>query len=102
MTTTLTLDNRGPVITVTQFSTVLTGTVSDGSGVASVEVSLDGGVSYQSALLEGGNWSFGMGTGSGRLSQSFAILRATDTWGNITRQLAFPGLGTLYLPLVIR
>ncbi len=102
ITTTVTLDNQGPVITVTQFSTVLTGTVSDGSGVASVEVSLDGGVSYQSALLRGENWSFGGGTGTGWPSPPFAILRATDIWGNVTRQLAFPPLGNLYLPLVLR
>ena len=57
-----------------------TGTVSDAaSGVASVETSPDGGVTWENAEMEGGGWSmaFPSSTWSGEL-----IVRATDVVGN--------------------
>ncbi len=80
------LDNVGPAITVTQIAQVMQGTVSDGSGVATVEVSLDGGTVYQAATFAAGSWSFDRAAWSGGSQQAFALVRARDVWGNVTQQ----------------
>jgi hypothetical protein len=88
---TVTLDGVGPVITVTQAITLLAGQVSDGSGVASVELSLDGGASYLPANLSGSDWAFDPASWSGP-KQEFAIVRAQDVWGNVTHKVAEYGV----------
>jgi len=83
----LTLDNRGPRITATQVGDQLQGTASDGSGVASVELSLDGGEHYQQVTLMGEEWSFEIAGWEGSALQDFALLRAADIWGNVSRHM---------------
>ncbi|MGD8472611.1 MAG: hypothetical protein PVH59_00715, partial [Anaerolineae bacterium] len=98
------LDNRGPSMTAAQIEGWLEGTASDGSGVASVSVSLDGGVHYQPVILEGEAWSFDLSSWAGSLPETFAMLRAVDLWGNVTRELLPVEIeyNELYLPLILR
>lgn len=98
---TVTLDAVGPTISVTQISPAMQGTVSDGSGVASVEVSLDGGASYVAAALSADAWSFDPWPSPGSLL-GFAIVRATDRWGNRTHEAVILSVHAVYLPLVLR
>jgi len=81
----LTLDNRGPHLTAAQVEGWLRGTASDGSGVASLELSLDGGEHYRLVTLVGDEWSFDMTGWEGSAPQDFAMLRAADVWGNVSR-----------------
>jgi hypothetical protein len=79
---TITLDNAGPQLTASQTGLLLEGTIHDGSGVASLEISLDGGAHYEPVALAGENWSFGMFPWPGSTPLNFAMLRGTDVWGN--------------------
>jgi hypothetical protein len=101
---TITLDGVGPVITATQNGDVLQGHASDGSGVALVEVSLDGGVHYEPAALASEDWTFDMTAWSGSPPLSFAMLRATDVYDNVSHAVIPIGfaLERVYLPLVVR
>ena len=98
---TVTLDVVGPTISVTQSSVVMQGLVSDGSGVAAVEVSLDGGMSYQTATLQTGTWTFNQASRSGRRVE-FAILRARDVWDNLAWEVVIIPLSEVYLPVVLK
>jgi hypothetical protein len=98
---TITLDVVGPVITVTQASGVMQGLVSDGSGVASVEVSLDGGVTFQPATLSASTWTFSQASWSGS-RVGFAIVRARDVWDNFTHEVIVLQISKIYLPVVLR
>lgn len=67
-------------------TTTISGTVSDGqSGVASVEVSVDGGVTFYPATVSGENWSL---LWTGNADKGFvsypAVVRAKDMAGNTT------------------
>jgi hypothetical protein len=100
----VTVDSTSPALTYTVDGQVLEGTATDGSGVASVEVSLDGGVSYEPAALDDGSWSYPLSSSPGSLGFAFALIRARDELGNTTREVAVwpaEGLG-VYLPLVVR
>jgi hypothetical protein len=97
----VTLDTVGPAITVTETSGVMKGTASDGSGVASVEVSLDGGASYQPATLSEGVWTFGPAATPGSLL-GFAIVRAGDRWGNLTHEMVVLPIYEVYMPVILR
>jgi hypothetical protein len=101
---TITLDGVGPVITGTQDAETLQGYASDGSGVALVEVSLDGGVHYEPAALTGEDWTFDMSTWSGSPPQTFVMLRATDVWDNVSHAVLMMDfeLKQIYLPLILR
>jgi hypothetical protein len=101
---TIILDNRGPSMTATQRNGWLEGTASDGSGVASVSISLDGGVHYQPVALAGEEWSFQMSSWEGSPPQPFAMLRAADVWGNVTHELLPVETADhrLYLPLILK
>ncbi|HOU15807.1 MAG TPA: hypothetical protein PKZ84_22105 [Anaerolineae bacterium] len=104
---TVTLDATGPVITITESLTTATGTASDGSGVAQVQVSLDGGVSYQAATLGGETWSFDYGMWAGNAPVGVVVIRALDIYGNVTQAVAATEVGEspqhrIYLPLVLR
>ena len=105
----LTLDNRGPAITGEQIGQMLAGTASDGSDVAKVELSLDGGAHFQPVALTGESWSFDTADWSGAAPQDFALVRAYDVLGNATALnipidpgvIPTPTPGPLlYLPLV--
>jgi hypothetical protein len=103
---TITLDNIGPTITVSQTDSLLAGTIHDGSGVASFEISLDGGIHYEPVAWVGEDWTFDMSTWSGSAPQPFAMLHGVDVWGNHSRT-AFPIDFELervyvYLPLIMR
>lgn len=101
---TVTLDTTGPVVTVTQSLTVVSGLVSDGSGVAQVQVSLDGGVSYQPATLVGDEWSFNRSEWTGGAPIEWVVIRALDIYGNVSQYVA-PGEGRpyrVYLPVILR
>jgi len=101
---TVTLDNVGPHVTITQTGSLLEGTIGDGSGVASFQISLDGGMHYESVALVDENWTFDMSAWSGSPPQSFAMLRAADVWGNVSHAV-FPidfELWRVYLPLVLK
>jgi hypothetical protein len=99
----ITLDGVGPSITGAPNDTLLQGTASDGSGVASVEVSLDGGASYRSATLADESWSYDMARWVGGARQSFAVVRARDIWGNVAHAFIVVEGGTgalVFLPFV--
>jgi hypothetical protein len=98
---TVTLDAVGPAITVTQGSGVMQGLASDGSGVASVEVSLDGGTSYLPAALSDRAWTFDLASWPGS-RQEFAIVRARDVWDNLTHEVVILPMIEVYLPIVLR
>jgi hypothetical protein len=95
------LDTVGPAITVTQTSPLMQGTVSDGSGVASVEVSRDGGASYVPAALSAGAWRLDAVPSPGSLV-GLGIVRATDRWGNRSHPAVILPVHAVYLPLVLR
>jgi hypothetical protein len=101
---TITLDGVGPAITGTQEANLIQGRATDGSGVALVEVSLDGGMLYEPAALAGEDWSFDMTGWLGSPPQPFAMLRATDVYSNVSHAV-IPidfELQRVYLPLVMR
>ena len=102
---TMTLDSVAPSITVTQTDRLLSGTVTDGSGVATADVSLDGGVSYQPMQRRADEVSFDVGKWSGDPVQPLAMVRATDLYGNLSVALvpvtAVP-MPPIYLPLLRR
>ena len=99
------LDNQGPSLSGGQVNGTLAGTVRDGSGVASLTVSLDGGAHYEPAVLTGETWSYDLSAWTGSPRQPFALLRAADTWGNVTRALVpveSSSRQRIYLPLITR
>jgi hypothetical protein len=101
---TVILDSVGPAITVTQTSPVLQGMVSDGSGVASVEVSLNGGADFLPAALSAGAWTFAPASAPGP-RQEFAIVRARDVWDNLTHEMVVGVVlqfHEVYVPMVLR
>jgi glycosylphosphatidylinositol phospholipase D len=98
---TVTLDAVGPAITVTKTSPMMEGTVWDGSGVASVEVSLDGGAEFHPAHVSAGEWTFDPAAATGP-REGFAILRAEDRWGNLTHQMVVLPAQNVFLPLVLK
>ncbi|MGD2146523.1 MAG: hypothetical protein PVH41_07520 [Anaerolineae bacterium] len=100
----ITVDAVGPALTYGLDDGVLGGTATDGSGVASVEVSLDGGVSYEPAVLGPGSWSYNLPSEPCELELSFALIRARDVLGNSTHEVAALCVldQEIYLPLVVR
>jgi len=87
------VDMTNPTVTVTSPTSgdqvggtvTFAGTAADtgGSGLAAVEVSLDGGVSWSPATLAGGAWSFDWVTPAGKEFVSFPVrVRARDNAGN--------------------
>ena len=100
----ITLDNRGPSVTAVQVEGWLECTASDGSGVAWLQISLDGGAHYQPMTLVGETWSFELSSWTGSWPLHFAMLRATDVWGNVTNQLMLLEFEfeEIYLPLVLK
>jgi hypothetical protein len=99
------VDRTGPSITGTTADHMLQGTVTDGSGVASLEVSLDGGGRYQPLTFTAGNWSFDLLDWAGTSSLDFAILRARDVWGNMDHAFIVTDTGgfmKIYMPLIMR
>jgi hypothetical protein len=99
----MTIDNVGPQITIVNTGDVIDGTVTDGSGVVKVEVSLDGGMTFQLATLNAGAWSFDRATWNGA-QVGFVIVRATDMWDNVAQAEALLDTNTyrVYLPLMAR
>jgi hypothetical protein len=77
----ITLDRRGPRVSAQQEGQTLAGTIRDGSGVAALELSLDGGRSYQSVPLAGSAWQFNLAAWLGDVAE-VALLRARDLHGN--------------------
>jgi len=103
---TILLDNRGPKLTAEQRDKMLHGTVRDGSGVAALEISLDGGARYLPVPRTTGGWTFDLTGWSGAMAP-VALLRATDIFGNRSQMLVVitpPGglAKKLFLPLVQR
>ena len=101
---TITLDTTGPTINILGTGSIISGTVFDGSGVAEVQISLDGGLTYQNAALNGSNWSFDRSTWAGNTPIPYGIVRPVDVYGNVS-QVVFVGEGgskQLYLPLIRR
>ncbi|MDQ1301327.1 MAG: hypothetical protein QG637_1248, partial [Chloroflexota bacterium] len=96
------LDNIGPKVTLAQSGAQLRGTIRDGSGVAGLKISLDGGAHTLPVARQGENWTFDMRSWSGAL-EPWAFLVATDIHGNVTRLLApIESPRRLFLPLVRR
>ena len=105
---TVTFDTTGPAVTVTQstsgLSGVISGTVTDGSGVAQIQVSLDGGVSYQPATRFGFLWWFNRAAWAGSTPIEWVVIRALDVYGNVS-QVVVAGAGgpyRVFLPIVIK
>jgi hypothetical protein len=100
----ITLDNRGPSLAASQNEGWLEGTAIDGSGVAWLQISLDGGAHYLPVTIEGEAWSFELASWSGSWPLPFAMLRAADVWGNITHEILPVELEfeEIYLPLILR
>jgi hypothetical protein len=106
---TITLDRIGPTVTAWQDGALLLGSAYDGSGVAKIEVSIDGGRSYEPVQYDGTGWTLDMTEWEGSLPQVLALIRAEDNWGNIsitslaldTSQIPWTG-PILYMPLTQR
>jgi len=102
--TTVTVDTVGPTVSATQDGSALVIAAQDGSGVATVAVSLDGGKSYTQAQAVGTGWRFALSFG---LTDGVALIRATDVWGNQSA-VATPvdadvtGTISIYLPTIQR
>ena len=102
---TMTLDSLAPSIAVTQTNNLITGTVKDGSGVATVEISLDGGVTYRAMTRSGDNVRFDVSGWSGGPVQAMAMVRAVDIYGNTSVALlpvTPAATAPIYLPLIQR
>lgn len=99
---TITLDTLGPAISVNSTGAIISGTVNDGSGVAEVAISLDGGATYQLATLNGSDWSFDRGTWAGSAPIAFVVVRARDVYGNESQTVDVLDVKHLYLPLIRR
>lgn len=72
---------------VTRADVTFTGTVADagGSGVAGVQVSLDGGRAWSAATITGGTWSLDWTAPDGLDHESFPVrVRALDRAGNVS------------------
>ncbi|MEM7124814.1 MAG: hypothetical protein AAF702_00720 [Chloroflexota bacterium] len=101
----ITLDTVGPSLSVSLDGDILKGEVSDGSGVASLMVSLDGGAHYQPVQVDGGTFSFNLADWNSGSQQTLGLIRATDIYGN-ARSTTFPLMRVLepeqllYLPLI--
>jgi hypothetical protein len=99
------LDNLGPKLTWELVEDRIQGTARDGSGVRSLEISLDGGVRYLPIPVNGVEWSFELSSWPG-LASSFALLRASDVHGNKSTELAplpeATGVERVWLPRVAR
>ena len=104
VTTTVVIDGTSPEVTIEAGESSCWGTASDGSGVESVQISLDGGVSYQDVTYDGVGWTFDYSDWFGGPSIEVIIIRAIDIYGNVT-QLAISiaaGPIQLYLPIVLK
>jgi hypothetical protein len=99
---TITLDTTGPAVNVLGTGSIISGTVSDGSGVAQVQISLDGGATYQTALLNGSNWSFDRATWVGGAPIAYGIVRPVDVYGNVSQVVFVLDMKQVYLPLIQR
>ena len=99
---TITLDTTGPTINVNDTGSSISGTVFDGSGVAEVAISLDGGTTYQNAVLNGSNWSFDRSTWAGGSPIAFVVIRARDVYGNESQAVDVLDVRQVYLPLIHR
>jgi len=75
----------------------------DGSGVDSVKISLDGGVSYQNAVIADPGWTFDYASWVGGVPIGVIIIRATDIYGNVTQMAVLNEvkLARIYLPILI-
>ncbi len=60
----------------------LTGTASDSNGLQSVEISLDGGVTWQTATLSSNGWSYDWSTANVSNGIHTVYVRSTDIAGN--------------------
>jgi hypothetical protein len=98
----ITMDTTGPTINVINAGTAINGTVFDGSGVSEVAISLDGGTTYQAAVLNGSNWSFNVATWAGGTPIAFVIIRARDVYGNESQTVDVSDVKHVYLPVVRR
>jgi hypothetical protein len=103
------LDSLGPQVTMEQTDSLLHGKVTDGSGVASLEISLNGGAIYIPLKIGSqGEWSFEQSRWPGEMSVDVAILRGRDIYGNASQLLAPYARAltvvaySLYLPLIAR
>jgi hypothetical protein len=102
-TTTITVDTVGPAVQAVQEGAALRIAVQDGSGVAAVAVSLDGGGSYAPAQADGAGWRVSLPVGPPDL----ALVRAVDRWGNqsvtaLATAEVEAGGAVIYLPAIQR
>ena len=81
---------------------IISGTLYDGSGVAEVAISLDGGTTYQLVDRNGSDWSFDRSTWAGGTPLPFGLVRAVDVHGNVAQVVFGLDLKQVYLPLVRR
>ncbi len=99
------VDNVPPALTAVHANGTLNGTVSDGGGLASLGVSLDGGDTYQTIAITGATWLYNSRAWRGN-RLNIAVLRATDLAGNvqqITLDIDPPSAAKrVVLPLVTR
>ena len=80
--------------------------MTDGAGVSSRQVSLDGGLSYQDALRSGDAWSFDYGLWTGGPPVGVLTVRAVDVYGNVSQIVALteqaPSGYKVFVPLAFR
>jgi len=101
-TTTIVIDGTSIEVTITADEISCSGTAADGSGVESVKISLDGGLSYQDVLMGDLGWNFDYISWVGGTPVGVIIIRAVDFYGNVT-QTAVPYKFEpihIYLPIV--
>jgi hypothetical protein len=96
------LDATGPSLEVLNTDAIISGTLYDGSGVAEVALSLDGGATYQLVDRNGSDWSFDRSTWTGGTPLPLGLVRAADVHGNVAQVMFAPDMKQVYLPLVRR
>ena len=102
ITTSVVIDGTNPDVTSSVGESSCSGTAIDGSGVDSVKISLDGGVSYQDAVIGDLGWSFDFNSWIGGPPTGVIIIRTTDLYGNVTQMAVSMNPFQIFLPIVLR
>ncbi len=96
------VDTVAPNFTILKSGTLLSGIAVDGSGVVTLAVSLNDGVSTIPAHFTNGTWSFDLRDWVGP-REPYALVRATDKFGNVAiKVVKLTVTYKTYIPRVVR
>jgi hypothetical protein len=98
------IDGTNPNVTGTVDDSSCSGTATDGSGLEWVKISLDGGISYQNAVIGDHGWTFDYSSWTGGSPIGVTIIRAIDIYGNVTQMAVSKEVEPvwIFLPIVLR